>query len=146
MVGFTHNQLKNKSFDEVQKTFDKTMGWIDSFVPIDAEIVKGSETKAEGSSKRAGEDLQQKSTKKEKVDDDDKEKEDLKQCFEIVPEEEVAINVIPLATKLAPIVEKTYYLTPATITEMLNKKLQAEYWNEICYQLLKLMTKLVKKK
>ncbi|GKC92913.1 hypothetical protein Tco_1158355 [Tanacetum coccineum] len=40
------------------------------------------------------------------------------------------------------LVEKTYYLTPATITEMLNKKLQAEYWNEMCYQLLKLMTKL----
>ncbi|GKB10603.1 hypothetical protein Tco_0844526 [Tanacetum coccineum] len=42
--------------------------------------------------------------------------------------------------------EKTCYLTPATITKMLNKKLQAEYWNEMCYQLLKLMTKLVKKK
>ncbi|GJT94436.1 hypothetical protein Tco_1089954 [Tanacetum coccineum] len=103
MAGFTHNQLKNKSFDEVQKAFDKTMGWIDSFVPMDSEVVKdraeGSETRAEGSSKRAGEDLQQESTKKQKVDDDDKEKEDLKQCFELVLEEEVAINAIPLATK-----------------------------------------------
>ncbi|GJY99718.1 putative ribonuclease H-like domain-containing protein [Tanacetum coccineum] len=44
------------------------------------------------------------------------------------------------------LVEKTYYLTLATITEMLNKKLQAEYWYEMCYQLLKLVTKLVKKK
>ncbi|GJR57519.1 hypothetical protein Tco_1499681 [Tanacetum coccineum] len=55
-------------------------------------------------SKREGEDLQQESTKKQKVDDDDKEKEDLKQCFKIVPEEEITINVIPLATKPAPIV------------------------------------------
>ncbi|GKF59983.1 hypothetical protein Tco_0176769, partial [Tanacetum coccineum] len=39
------------------------------------------------------------------------------------------------------LVKKKYYLTPATITKMLNKKLQAEYWNEMCYQLLKLMTK-----
>nr|GFC44507.1 hypothetical protein [Tanacetum cinerariifolium] len=44
------------------------------------------------------------STKKQKVDDDDKEKEDLKQCFEIIPVAEVAINVIPLAIKPAPII------------------------------------------
>ncbi|GJY83309.1 hypothetical protein Tco_0496685 [Tanacetum coccineum] len=44
------------------------------------------------------------------------------------------------------LVEKTYPLTPATITNILNKKLQADHWNEICYQLLKLMTKQLKKK
>ncbi|GKF20446.1 hypothetical protein Tco_0069084, partial [Tanacetum coccineum] len=43
------------------------------------------------------------------------------------------------------IVEKRYPLTPATITDILNKKLQADYWNEMCYQLLKLMTKQLKK-
>ncbi|GJR01988.1 hypothetical protein Tco_0524972 [Tanacetum coccineum] len=43
------------------------------------------------------------------------------------------------------LVEKRYPLTPATITDMLNKKLQADYWNEMCYQLLKLMTKQLKK-
>ncbi|GJY72995.1 hypothetical protein Tco_0477426 [Tanacetum coccineum] len=83
MVVFTHNQLKNKSFDEVQKAFDKTMSWIDSFVPMDSGV----------------------STKKQKVDDDDKEEEDLKHCFELVSEEEVAINAIPLATKPAHIVD-----------------------------------------
>ncbi|GKB17612.1 hypothetical protein Tco_0851535 [Tanacetum coccineum] len=31
------------------------------------------------------------------------------------------------------LVEKQYPLTPATIIEMLNKKLQADYWNEMCY-------------
>ncbi|GKD81944.1 hypothetical protein Tco_1348783, partial [Tanacetum coccineum] len=67
----------------------------------------GELTRVEGSSKKAVEDLQQESTKKQKIDDDDddKEKEDLKQCFEIVPEE-VAINVIPLATKPAPIFDR----------------------------------------
>ncbi|GJV31958.1 hypothetical protein Tco_1392358 [Tanacetum coccineum] len=49
MTGFTHNQLKNKSFDEVQKAFDKTMSWIDSFVPMDTE---SSEKKADSSKKR----------------------------------------------------------------------------------------------
>ncbi|GJZ24419.1 hypothetical protein Tco_0561878 [Tanacetum coccineum] len=39
------------------------------------------------------------------------------------------------------LVEKKYPLTPATITDMLNKKLQADNFNEMCYQLLKLITK-----
>ncbi|GJS11185.1 putative ribonuclease H-like domain-containing protein [Tanacetum coccineum] len=93
MAGFTHNQLKNKSFDEVQKAFDKTMSWIDSFVPMDSEVVKGSkdraggnETRAKGSSKRIGDDLQQEYANKQKMDDD-KEKEELKQCFKIVPDD-----------------------------------------------------------
>ncbi|GJW18660.1 retrotransposon protein, putative, ty1-copia subclass [Tanacetum coccineum] len=42
------------------------------------------------------------------------------------------------------LVEKRYLLTHAAITEMLNKKLQVDHWNEMCYQLLKLMTKQLK--
>ncbi|GJX49827.1 hypothetical protein Tco_0276672 [Tanacetum coccineum] len=42
------------------------------------------------------------------------------------------------------LVEKRYPLTPATITDMLNKKLQTDHWNEMCYQLLKLITKQLK--
>ncbi|GJY03652.1 hypothetical protein Tco_0369592 [Tanacetum coccineum] len=81
------------------------MSWIDSFVPVDSEVVKGSkdraegsETRAEGSSKRAQEDLQQESTKKQKMDDD-KKKEELKKCFEIVPDDgdDVTIDATPLA-------------------------------------------------
>ncbi|GJZ80184.1 hypothetical protein Tco_0645021 [Tanacetum coccineum] len=34
-------KLKNKSFVEVQKAFDKTMGWIDSFVSMDSKVMKG---------------------------------------------------------------------------------------------------------
>ncbi|GKD11247.1 hypothetical protein Tco_1190932 [Tanacetum coccineum] len=37
--------------------------------------------------------------------EDDKEKEDLKQCFEIVQDDDVAIDDIPLATKPAVIVD-----------------------------------------
>nr|GEY70095.1 hypothetical protein [Tanacetum cinerariifolium] len=44
------------------------------------------------------------------------------------------------------LVEKRYPLTPATITDMLNRKLQADHWNEMYYQLLKLMLKQQKKK
>ncbi|GJY50049.1 hypothetical protein Tco_0440005 [Tanacetum coccineum] len=59
----------------------------------------------ESSSKRAGEKLEQDLTKKQKVDDD-KEREDFQQCFELVTEEDVAIDVIPLATKPASIFDR----------------------------------------
>ncbi|GKF09385.1 hypothetical protein Tco_0043609 [Tanacetum coccineum] len=39
------------------------------------------------------------------------------------------------------LVEKRYPLTPATITDMINRKLQGDHWNKMCYQLLKLITK-----
>ncbi|GKC98377.1 hypothetical protein Tco_1168652 [Tanacetum coccineum] len=59
----------------------------------------------ESSSKRAGEELEQEVAKKQKMEDD-KEKEDLKQCFKIVQDDEVAIDAIPLATKPAPIFDR----------------------------------------
>ncbi|GJU15357.1 putative reverse transcriptase domain-containing protein [Tanacetum coccineum] len=71
----------------------------------------------EGSSKRAGEELEQKSTKKQKVDDD-KGTTELQSLMEVIPnEEEVAIDVVPLATKSPKIVgwkihkegKKSYY-------------------------------------
>ncbi|GJR12915.1 hypothetical protein Tco_0795567 [Tanacetum coccineum] len=49
MVGFTHKHLMNKSFNEIHKAFDKTMSWINSFVPMDSEVVEGSGKKAESS-------------------------------------------------------------------------------------------------
>ncbi|GJU81300.1 hypothetical protein Tco_1283665 [Tanacetum coccineum] len=130
MAGFTHNHLKNKSFDEVQKAFNKTMSWIASFVPMDSEVVKGSkdrvegsETRAEGSSKRAGEDLQQESTKKQKMDDD-KEKEELKQCFKIVPDDgdDVTIDDTPLSIKI-PIVDYKIYQEGKKISFRLSEQM-----------------------
>ncbi|GJW35423.1 hypothetical protein Tco_0058343 [Tanacetum coccineum] len=117
MVGYKHNQLKNKSFDDIQKLFDIAMKRVNTFVDMDTELVEGSEIKTEGSSKRAGEDLQQESIKKQKVDENN-ETAELQRLIEVVPDkEEVAIDVIPLATKPPSIVDykihkegkKTYY-------------------------------------
>ncbi|GJR73843.1 hypothetical protein Tco_0086208 [Tanacetum coccineum] len=173
MAGYKQSQLKNKSFAEIQKLFDKAM--------------------TRSSSKRAGEELEQEVAKKHKMEDD-KEKEDLKQCFEIklvkakhgnTRREEGYERVLwgDLKTMFEHhvedliwrnlqgkkvllwrlydscgihfvrfedmhvymLVEKRYSLTPETITDMLNKKLKSDYWNEMCYQLLKLMTKQLKK-
>ncbi|GJV10367.1 hypothetical protein Tco_1351908 [Tanacetum coccineum] len=107
MAGFTHSQLKNKSFDEVQKAFDKTIGWIDSFVSIDSEVVKGGKEKDEGnvtraeesSFKRAGTELEQERIKKKKIDDDQEEAEMKKHMEIVVDKEEIAVDSIPLATK-----------------------------------------------
>ncbi|GJW94913.1 hypothetical protein Tco_0174585 [Tanacetum coccineum] len=74
-------EKRNKPPTKAQK---KTMTRVNMFVDMDTELVKESSKKAEtemaqeGSSKRAEEDLQKGSTKKQKVDDEDKEKEDLK--------------------------------------------------------------------
>nr|GFA11560.1 hypothetical protein [Tanacetum cinerariifolium] len=44
------------------------------------------------------------------------------------------------------LVKKRYSLTPVTITYMLNKKLHTDYFDEMTYQLLKLVTKQLKNK
>ncbi|GKC07936.1 hypothetical protein Tco_0999546 [Tanacetum coccineum] len=88
------------------------MGWIDSFVSLDSEVLKrgkekdeGSVTRAEeNSSKRAGTELEQERIKKQKIDDDKKEV-DMKKHMEIVPDDEVAVDAIPLATKPPIIVD-----------------------------------------
>ncbi|GJU72408.1 hypothetical protein Tco_1263813 [Tanacetum coccineum] len=123
MAGYKHNQLKNKSFDDIQKLFDKAMKRVNTFVDIDTELVEGSEVRAEAeiaqesSSKRAGTELEQESIKKQKVDED-KEIAELQRLIEVVPDkEEVAIDAIPLATKPPSIVDwkihrkgkKSYY-------------------------------------
>ncbi|GKB00165.1 hypothetical protein Tco_0828158 [Tanacetum coccineum] len=104
MAGYKHNQLKSKSYDEIQEMFDKEMKRVNTFVDMNTELVEGSKTKAEGSSKRAGDELEQEKTKKQKGDDDQEEAE-IKRNIEIVKDDEVAIDVIPLATKPPVIVD-----------------------------------------
>ncbi|GJZ38943.1 hypothetical protein Tco_0585506 [Tanacetum coccineum] len=255
-------EQRRRSYEEIQKLFDKAYKQVNSFVPIDSEVVKSSETRTEGSSKREGDELESDKSKKQKIDvyveaekDNNQEEAEIKKHIEIVKDDEVAIDVIPLATKppmiveykivkegkfgyfqlirsdgsskrylsiikmlqnidredletlwklvkakhgntrpeeeyervlwgdlkvmfepdiksqvwrnlqgykvtiwklfntygvhfvrfknlhIFMLVEKRYPLTLITITNMLNKKLQADHWNEMCYQLLKLMTK-----
>ncbi|GJS72883.1 hypothetical protein Tco_0705724 [Tanacetum coccineum] len=69
MAGYKHNQLKTKSFEDIQMLFDKSMTRVNTFVDMDTELVKGSETRTEGSSKRAGEELESKNLKKQKLDE-----------------------------------------------------------------------------
>ncbi|GJV14685.1 hypothetical protein Tco_1360008 [Tanacetum coccineum] len=47
MAGYKHNQLKNKSFDDIQKLFDKAMKKVNIFMDMDIELVEGSQVRAE---------------------------------------------------------------------------------------------------
>ncbi|GJR72754.1 putative reverse transcriptase domain-containing protein [Tanacetum coccineum] len=107
MKGWKHKDLKSKDFDSIKELFDKAFKRVNMFVDYRTDLV-------EGSSKRAGDELEQEVTKKQKVDDvqetakvdDDQEATKIKELMEIVlNEEEVAIDVIPLATKPPTIVD-----------------------------------------
>ncbi|GKF39906.1 hypothetical protein Tco_0119967, partial [Tanacetum coccineum] len=92
MEGYKLNDLKLKDFDFIQEMFDRAFKRVNTFEDFRTKLVDGKE-------KRAGKELIQESSKKQKVDDD-KETADLKQCMEIIPdEEEVTIDTIPLAVK-----------------------------------------------
>ncbi|GJS37633.1 ribonuclease H-like domain-containing protein [Tanacetum coccineum] len=116
MVGYKNNQLKNKSFNDIQKLFDKSMKRVTTFVDMDTQLMEGNEV-LKSSSKRAGIELEQESIKKQKLEED-KETTELQRLIEVVPnKEEVAIDVFPLASKPPSIVDykiykegnKTYY-------------------------------------
>ncbi|GJW27310.1 hypothetical protein Tco_0041121 [Tanacetum coccineum] len=111
MEGWKPKDLKNKPFANIQELFDKAKKRVNTFVDYRTELVEGSLKKAdaeiaqESSSKRAGDKLEQESIKKQKVDKD-KETAELKRLMQVIPdEEEVAIDVIPLATKPPTIVD-----------------------------------------
>ncbi|GKE09095.1 hypothetical protein Tco_1412646, partial [Tanacetum coccineum] len=112
MAGYKHNQLKSKSYDEIQDMFNKEMKRVNTFVNMDTELVKGSKTKAEGSYKRDGEELEYDNSKKQRIDehveakgDHDQEEAEIKKHVEIVQDDGVAIDAIPLITKPPVIVE-----------------------------------------
>ncbi|GJX15694.1 hypothetical protein Tco_0216526 [Tanacetum coccineum] len=96
----------------VSELFDKAYKQVSSFVPMDSDVVKSSETRTEESSKREGDDLEYDKSKKQKIDehveaekDDDQEETEMKKHIKIVKDDEVAIDAIPLATKPLVIVE-----------------------------------------
>ncbi|GKB62331.1 hypothetical protein Tco_0918517 [Tanacetum coccineum] len=109
MIVYLKNQSNYKmkdfegmSYDEIRPIFEKIWDFNHNFVPMDLEIEKEKKKTAETTTRS--------STKKQKVELND-EKEDLKGYLDIVPREDVAVNVDSLSTKY-PIVDwKTYTLS-----------------------------------
>ncbi|GKF58227.1 hypothetical protein Tco_0171764 [Tanacetum coccineum] len=151
MGGYKHKQLMGKSYDEIQKLFDKEMKRVNTFVAMGSEAqegnkVEGSEEKDTGSRKKSiwrytsmirllqgidREDLQTLwklvKTKHGDIRPEDEHERvlwgDLKVVFEPDIKSDVWRNIqgykIPL--------------TPITFKNILNKKLQTDHLNEMCY-------------
>nr|GEY41245.1 hypothetical protein [Tanacetum cinerariifolium] len=111
------SKLKNKSFEEIQLLFNNTLKWIEAFVPMDTElvkgsdkVVKGSEKAKEGSSKRAAGKLEQGDAKNQRIEEDN-ESVKLKRCLEIIPkdDDDVTIKATLLSSKSPTIVDYKIY-------------------------------------
>ncbi|GJT99570.1 hypothetical protein Tco_1109909 [Tanacetum coccineum] len=63
MGGYKHNQLKSKSYEEIQKLFDNEMRRVNTFIPIDSKAVK-SKKGIEESSKGTEDELRSDKSKK----------------------------------------------------------------------------------
>ncbi|GJT75760.1 hypothetical protein Tco_1042485 [Tanacetum coccineum] len=121
--------FKGMSYDEIRLIFEKVWDFNHNFVPMDLEIEKEKKKPAEFQEieeEQIEKDTSKKTTgkrkkylprrrtrstaKKQKVEQDD-EKEELKNYLDIVPREDVAVDVESLSTKY-PIVDwKTYTLS-----------------------------------
>nr|GEY56896.1 hypothetical protein [Tanacetum cinerariifolium] len=104
MGKYTHNQLKSKSFKEIQMLKEREQKWINEFVHMDSKEVNDSKQQAESSKKRSRVDHDKESVKKQKLEEEDDEKEELRACLDIVLADDIAIDVKSLATKY-PIVD-----------------------------------------
>ncbi|GKB02851.1 hypothetical protein Tco_0830940 [Tanacetum coccineum] len=111
MGGYTLQQLRGYSFDEIKTLFETTMRSVNTFIQIESEVDRAVPELAAESSKRAvEEELDQESSKRQKTDESselateprDKEadklsQEELQQMMIIVPEQ--SMNVEALQTK-----------------------------------------------
>ncbi|GJX73726.1 hypothetical protein Tco_0312321 [Tanacetum coccineum] len=78
---------ERRFYDEIQKLFDKEMKRVNTFVDMNLEVVKGSKTRTEESSKIVGDELESDKSKKQKIDehveakkDDDPKEEEIKKA------------------------------------------------------------------
>nr|GEV52707.1 ribonuclease H-like domain-containing protein [Tanacetum cinerariifolium] len=96
--------------------FNNTMKWIKAFVPMDTELVKGSDKAIKGSekdkevsSKRAASNLEQRDARQRLKKEN--ESVELKRCLEIIPEDDddVTIEATSLSSKSSTIVDYKIY-------------------------------------
>ncbi|GJT89918.1 hypothetical protein Tco_1078763 [Tanacetum coccineum] len=110
MGNYKHSHLKNKTYEEIERLFEIDMKRVNSFIPMDAD--DRTDKEQERSSKRVGNDLESDVSKKQRVDEqvetkknDDIKEEEMKKHMEIVRDDNIAIDTIPLTSKPSTIVE-----------------------------------------
>ncbi|GJV57780.1 hypothetical protein Tco_1458785 [Tanacetum coccineum] len=98
--GYKHKQLMGKSYDEIQKLFDKEMKRVNTFVAMSSEAQESNEKKVEGSEEKA------KSSRKKSLEVEARCTAGIgKKHLVIKKDDDIAIDAIPLATKPPMIVE-----------------------------------------
>ncbi|GKE13259.1 hypothetical protein Tco_1416810 [Tanacetum coccineum] len=123
MVGYKQNKLKNKRFDDIQKLFDKAMKRVNTFIDMDTELVEGSKVRAEV-------EIAQESGSK-RADQVWRNQQDYRVLDWKLYDSCGVHSLRKQNVHIHMFLEKRYSLTAPTITDMLNRKLQANHWNEI---------------
>ncbi|GJY85951.1 hypothetical protein Tco_0499977 [Tanacetum coccineum] len=115
MGSHTMQQLKRYTFDELKELFETTMKHVSTFTSIETEDKERESKLVDGSSKiprvEHDEEHDEESVKKQNLEENDAEKEELRACLDIVPRDEIAMNFESLATKYPIIDWKTHILT-----------------------------------
>ncbi|GJW50863.1 hypothetical protein Tco_0092214 [Tanacetum coccineum] len=91
MGRYKHNQLKGRSYNEIQKLFDKEMKRVNSFVAMNSEAQEIRDKLESDKSKK------QKTDENEEVEVDNE--AELKKHMVTVKDDDIAIDAIPLANK-----------------------------------------------
>ncbi|GKB55989.1 hypothetical protein Tco_0912175 [Tanacetum coccineum] len=114
--GYKQSHFKGMSYEDIRPIFERVWDQNNAFVPKDSEIEKevmkrpGFDFQQKSSKKRSREDSDEDNAKKQKLEDD-AEKEELRDSMDVVPRDDIAIDIESLATKY-PIVDwKTHVLT-----------------------------------
>ncbi|GJX61561.1 hypothetical protein Tco_0294461 [Tanacetum coccineum] len=110
MGNYKHSQLKSRTYEEIERLFEIEMKRVNSFIPMDSD--DRTDKDQEKSYKRDGNDLKSYVSKKQKVaeqvetkKDCDLKEEEMKKHMEIIRDNDIAIDAIPLASKPLVIVE-----------------------------------------
>nr|GEW58471.1 zf-CCHC domain-containing protein/UBN2 domain-containing protein [Tanacetum cinerariifolium] len=95
MEGYKQKDFTGKSFDAIKNMFDKGFKRVNTFVDMNTKIVdeilkKTQANITEGSSKRAGDEIEQENAKRQRLEKEDDTAE-LTRCLEIVPEDDFEI-------------------------------------------------------
>nr|GEY89750.1 hypothetical protein [Tanacetum cinerariifolium] len=141
--GYKQKDIKEKTFDAIKKMFEKVYKRVNTFVDMNTKIVEESLKKTQakvtkGSSKRAGDEIEQECTKKQKLDENvqaevaDDNTIELKRCMEIVPEDddEVYKRVNTFVDMNTEIVEESLKKTQAKVTKGSSKRARDEIEQE----------------
>ncbi|GKC12574.1 hypothetical protein Tco_1009356, partial [Tanacetum coccineum] len=114
--GYKKSHFKGMSYEDIRPIFERVWDQNNAVVPkyseIEKEVMKrpGFYFQQKSSKKRSREDSDEDNAKKQKLEDD-AEKEELRDSMDVVPRDDIAIDIESLATKY-PIVDwKTHVLT-----------------------------------